>query len=71
MDDVQLEKFLKLCLAEHFVNLFIIDFIKLLVKFHEMSIFLRNPLDFSVKSGAGIQHSLLKIENEWLQLFVG
>lgn len=71
MSTVQLEKFLKLGLAKHFVNLFIIDFIKLLVKFHKLSVFLRNPLDFPVKSGTGIEHSLFKIEDEWLQLFVG
>jgi hypothetical protein len=71
MSAVQLEEFLKLGLAEHFVNLFIIYFIKLLVKFHELFVFLRNPLDFSIKSGPGIKHGLFKVKYEWLQLFVG
>jgi hypothetical protein len=70
MSAVQLEEFLKFGLAEQFVNLFIIDFIKLLVKFHELFVFLRNPLDFPFKSGTGIKHSLFKVKDEWLQLFV-
>jgi hypothetical protein len=71
MSAVQLEEFLKLRLAEHFVNLFIIYFIKLLVKFHELFVFLRNPLNFPIKSGAGIKHGLFKVKDKWLQLFVG
>ena len=71
MSAVQLEEFLKLGLAEHFVNLLIINFIKLLVKFHELLVLLRNPLDFSVKSSTGIDHSLFKIKDERLQLSVG
>ena len=63
MSAVQLEKFLKLGLAEHFVNLFIVDFIKLLVKFHKLAVPLRDPLDFPVKSGTGVKHSLFKIED--------
>jgi hypothetical protein len=62
---------LKLGLAEHFVNLLIINFIKLLVKFNELFVFLRNPLDLSVKSSAWVEHGLFKIKDEWLQLFVG
>ena len=62
---------MKLGLAEHFVNLLIINFIKLLVKFNELFVFLRNPLYFSVKSSAWVEHGLFKIKDEWLQLFVG
>ena len=62
---------MKLGLAEHFVNLLIINFIKLLVKFNELFVFLRNPLDLSVKSSAWVEHGLFKIKDEWLLLFVG
>ena len=62
---------MKLSLAEHFVNLLIINFIKLLVKFHILLVFLRNPHDFSVNSYAGLKHGLFKIKNQWLHLFVG
>ena len=66
MSAVQLEQFLKLGLAEHFVNLFIVDFIKLLVKLHEFPVLLRNPHDYSVKSGTWINHSLFKVKDEWV-----
>ncbi len=62
---------MKLSLAEHFVNFLIINFIKLLVKFHELLVLLRNPLDFPIKSSTRLEHSLFKIEDEWLQLLVG
>ena len=39
--------------------------------FHELLVLLRNPLDFSVKSSTGIDHSLFKIKDERLQLSVG
>ena len=71
MSAVQLEQFLKLGLAEHFVNLFIVDFIKLLVKLHKLPVLLRNPHDFSVNSGTWINHGLFKVKDEWVQLFVG
>ena len=66
-----MEQFLKLGLAEHFVNFFIVDFIKLLVKLHELPVLLRNPHNFSVNSGTWINHGLFKVKDEWVQLFVG
>lgn len=70
MSTVHLEKFFIVCLAEHILNLFLINFIDLLVQIHILVELLGNQNYFSLISSYRLLHGFFKIENEWFELFV-